>query len=162
MRILKFLGTFIGALVLVFFIVFGFNLDALVTLSQNSDDLQEGQQWVPLTSSLKGLTEYIGANPQHVSLVSRSATNPDTTLRYGADRRHTMGTLSNFFLITTYARLAESDSLYPDELITISETDLYQLPHIDYSNHQDAKAVMRNSESLTGKDQIPLKYLIQT
>src|SRR5699024_4882190 len=162
MRILKFLCTFIGALVLVFFIVFGFNLDALVTLTENSDDLQEGQQWVPLSSSLKGLTEYIGANPQHVSLVSQSAINPDTTIRYGADKPRTMGTLSNFFLITTYARLVENDDLNPDELIPIDETDRYQLPYIDFSNHEDAKSAMRSSNSLTGKDQIPLKDLIQT
>ncbi|HLR26414.1 MAG TPA: serine hydrolase [Fodinibius sp.] len=162
MRILKFLGTFIGALVLVFFIVFGFNLDALVTLTENSDDLQEGQQWVPLSSSLKGLTEYIGANPQHVSLVSQSAINPDTTIRYGADKPRTMGTLSNFFLITTYARLVENDELNPDELITIGEADRYQLPYIDFSNHEDAKSAMRSSKSLTNKDQIPLKDLIQT
>ena len=117
---------------------------------------------MPLSSSLKGLTEYIGANPQHVSLVSQSAINPDTTIRYGADKPRTMGTLSNFFLITTYARLVENDELNPDELITIGEADRYQLPYIDFSNHEDAKSAMRSSKSLTNKDQIPLKDLIQT
>src|SRR5699024_8562634 len=66
------------------------------------------------------------------------------------------------FLITTYARLVENDDLNPDELIPIDETDRYQLPYIDFSNHEDAKSAMRSSNSLTGKDQIPLKDLIQT
>ena len=43
MRILKFVGVFIGTLLIVFLIVFGFNLDALETLYNNSGDLQEGQ-----------------------------------------------------------------------------------------------------------------------
>src|SRR5699024_10342972 len=88
--------------------------------------------------------------------------NPDTTIRYGADKPPTMGTLSNFFLITTYARLVENDELNPDELIPIGETDRYQLPYIDFSNHEDAKSAMRSSKSLTGKDEIPLGDLILT
>src|SRR5699024_3044250 len=136
MRALKFLGVTVGVLALVFFIVFGLNLDALVTLSKNSDDLKEGQNWIPQTSSLKGLTEYIGANPKRVSLVSRSGTNPDTTIYYGADKPHTMGTLSNFFLIATYARLVESDSLDPNQPISFEKTDRYQLPYTNSSNHR--------------------------
>jgi hypothetical protein len=161
MRALKFIGVTLGTLLLVFFLVFGFNLDALVTLSENSDDLQEGQQWVPKTTSLKGLTEYIAQNPRHSAVVSRSSTNPDTTIAYGANERHTMGTLSNFFLIVTYARLVESDSLDPRELIPLKETDEYQLPYIDASNHEDAKTSLKNNEVVTdGK--APLDKLLQT
>lgn len=161
MRILKFLGIIIGTLLAVFFIVFGFNLNALVTLSQNSDDLQEGQEWVPQTSSLKGLTEYIGANSHHVSLVSRSATNPDSTIRYGANKRRTMGTLSNFFLIATYARLAEEGSLNPNELVAITDADIYQLPYINASNHKEAKTALRASKMLAEGDKIPLHEIVQ-
>lgn len=161
MRVLKFIGVTVGTLLLIFFLVFGFNLDALVTLTKNSDDLQEGQEWVPKTSSLKGLTEYIGQNPDRAAVVSRSATNPDTTISFGGNQRHTMGTLSNFFLITTYARLVEEGSLDPDELIPLEKIDRYQLPYIDASNHDDAKAALKNQEAIT-EGKAPLDELIQT
>ena len=162
MRILKFVGAFVGTLVLIFFIVFGFNLDALYTLYENSEDLQEGQQWVSKTTSLKGLTEYIGEQPAHVSVVSRSITNPDTIIAYGPDRPRTMGTLSNFFLITTYARLVENGNINPDKNIPLEEIDHYQLPYIDASHHQDAKSALNNQGTVTSENEVPLQDLIQS
>jgi len=161
MRILKFVGAFIGTLVLVFFLAFGFNLDALYTLYENSGDLQEGQQWVSKTTSLKGLTEYIGEQPAHVSVVSRSVTNPDTIIAYGADKPRTMGTLSNFFLITTFARQVENDQINPKELVSLDEVDRYQLPYIDASHHQDAKSALNNRGVINEENKIPLHELVR-
>lgn len=161
MRIFKFAGVFLGTLILVFFIVFGFNLDALYALYENSSDLQEGQEWVSKATSLKGLTEYIGRQPEHVSLVSRSATDPDTTLTYGAEQPRTMGTLSNFFLITTYARLAEDGKLNPSELVSLEQINRYQLPYIDASHHEDAREVLNNQGVITDDNKAPLNKLVQ-
>lgn len=161
MRILKFIGVTVGTLLLVFFLVFGFNLDALVTLSENSDDLQEGQEWVPKTSSLKGLTEYIAQNPERTAIVSRSTVNSDTTITYGENDRHTMGTLSNFFLITTYARLVEEGTLDPDEQIPLAKIDRYQLPYIDASNHDNAKTTLKN-QGVISEGKAPLGELVET
>lgn len=162
MRILKFVGAFLGTLLFVFLIVFGFNLDALYTLYNNSEDLQEGQEWVSTATSLKGLTQYIGENPEHSAVVSRSVTNPDTTIAYGANELHTMGTLSNFFLITTYARLVEQGEINPDELVSLDEINLYQLPYIDASNHDDAKTALDNRGVITSDNEVPLNELIQS
>ena len=161
MRILKFVGAFLGTLVLIFFIVFGFNLDALYTLYENSGDLQEGQEWVSKTSSLKGLTEYIDEQPDHVSVVSRSVTNPDTMIAYGADKPRTMGTLSNFFLITTFARQVENGTIDPEELVSLDEVDRYQLPYIDASNHQDAQTALSNQGAINSNNKVPLQELVQ-
>ncbi len=158
MRILKFIGVFLGTLLAVFLLVFGFNLDALKTLYNNSGDLQEGQEWVSKATSLKGLTQYIGDNPEHVTVVSHSLTNADTAITYNQDTPRTMGTLSNFFLITTYARLAEQDKIDPDELIALEETDQFQLPYIDASHHDDAKSALK-SKTQDGK--VPLQDLIE-
>ncbi|MDZ7657853.1 hypothetical protein [Fodinibius sp.] len=160
MRILKFIGVFLGTLLAVFFIVFGFNLDALKTLYNNSGDLQEGQEWVSKATSLKGLTQYIGSNPQHTTIVSRSVANPDTTIAYGADKPRTMGTLSNFFLITTYARLVENE-IDPDELISLDKTDRFLLPYIDESHHDDAKSALQNRDVITDDGKVPLNELLQ-
>ncbi|SHE91447.1 Beta-lactamase enzyme family protein [Fodinibius roseus] len=161
MRILKFIGVAVGTLLLVFLIVFGFNPNALFTLFENSDDLQEGQEWVSKTTSLKGLTEYIGEHPRIAAVVSRSATNPDTVISYGAGQPHTMGTLSNFLLITTYARLVENDSLDPGEPIPLKEVDAYQLPYIDATNHEDAKTALRSEGAVTSDSEVALGDLIQ-
>ena len=158
MRILKFIGVFLGTLVVIFFIVFGFNLDALKTLYNNSGDLQEGQKWVSKATSLKGLTQYIGSNPQHSAIVSQSVTNPDTTINYGGEESHTMGTLSNFFLITTYARLIEEGQLDPDQEVAWDSVDRYQLPYIDASHHDNAKNAL---QSHTKNNQVPLKKLVE-
>ncbi|HLR33242.1 MAG TPA: serine hydrolase [Fodinibius sp.] len=162
MRILKFLGAAVGTFLLVFLIVFGFNLDALFTLFENRDDLQEGQEWVSKTGSLKGLTEYIGRHPRRTAVVSRSIPNPDTTISYGADQPHTMGTLSNFFLIATYARLVDDGSLNPDELVPLADIDLYQLPYIDATNHEDAKKALHDRGAVTSGGEAALADLVQT
>lgn len=158
MRILKFIGVFLGTLIAVFLLVFGFNLDALQTLYNNSDDLQEGQEWVSKATSLKGLTQYIGSNPQHTAIVSQSVTNPDTTINYGGKELHTMGTLSNFFLITTYARLVEEGQLDSMKTVHWDSVDHHQLPYIDASHHDDAKNALQVH---TKNGQVPIHKLVE-
>ncbi|HET6528220.1 MAG TPA: hypothetical protein VFG39_05670, partial [Balneolaceae bacterium] len=155
MRILKFVGAFLGTLFIILLLTFGFNTQAVFVLFKNSDDLQEGQEWVIRTTSLKTLTEYIGLHPKRVALVSRSAVNPDTTIRYSADVPHTMGTLSNFFLIATYARLVEEDLINPDELIPLAKVNRFQLPYIDHSHHETVKAVLAEQDLITPENKVP-------
>lgn len=161
MRILKFIGAFLGTLLVVFFIVFGFNLDALVTLYENSGDLQEGQQWVPKTQSLKGLTEYIGENSDRVSLTSIVITDPDSVLNFREEKPRTMGITGNFFLIATYARLAEDGTVNPEEQVFLRDINRYQLPYIDQSNHSDALAGLENNGSITDKNTVSLDDLVR-
>lgn len=161
MRILKFIGAFLGTLLVVFLIVFGFNLDALVTLYENSGDLQEGQQWVPKTQSLKGLTEYIGENSERVSLTSIVITDPDSVLNFREEKPRTMGVTGNFFLIATYARLAEEGSVDPEEQIFLHDINRYQLPYIDQSNHSDALAGLENNGSISDENTVTLDDLVR-
>jgi hypothetical protein len=72
-----------------------------------------------------------------------------------------MGTLSNFFLITTYARLVENGEIDPNELISLDAVDRYQLPYIDASNHENAKAVLADEGAITEDNEAPLNQLIQ-
>lgn len=161
MRILKFIGAFVGTLLVVFLLVFGFNMDALVTLYENSGDLQEGQQWVPKTQSLKGLTEYIGENPDHVSLTSIVITDPDSVLNFREEKPRTMGITGNFFLIATYSRLIESGSIDPEEQVQLAHVDPYQLPYIDQSNHSDALTGLENSGSITEANTVSIDDLVR-
>lgn len=143
LRILKFIGAFLGTLLVVLLIVFGFNLSALTTLVENSDDLQEGSEWVAEATSLKGLTEYMGAHPGRVSLVSAGIDEPDSTIRYGPHAPRTMGTLSNFLLLAEYVRRVEEGGLDPEETVSLEEVDRFQLPYVDASHHRSAVRSLR-------------------
>jgi hypothetical protein len=152
MRILKFAGAFLGTLLVIFLIVFGFNLNAVFTLFENQKGIQEGQEWVQNTSSLKGLTEYIGAQPQRVSVASVDIDNPDSTILYNPRTPRTMGRLSNIFLIIEYARQVEDGTLDPGEQIPLSKIDRYQLPYMDASAHDNAIESIRDSNAESGSD----------
>ena len=143
MRILKFIGAFLGAFLVIFLIVFGFNLNALFTLFENQKGIQEGQEWVQKTYSLKGLTEYIGAQPERVSVASLALTNPDSSITYNTHTPRTMGRLSVIFSIIEYARQVEEGTLNPGEQISLSAINQYQLPYIDESDHDDALQHLR-------------------
>lgn len=149
MRALKFAGAFLLTLIVVFLVVFGYNLEALFTLFENQQGIQEGQEWVEKTYSLKGLTEYIGEQPQHVSVVSLAINNPDSSIHYNTRTPRTMGRLANIFLITEYARRVENGTLNPDQQIPFSALDRYQLPFMDESDHDDALNFLREQPAST-------------
>ena len=161
MRILKFIGVFLGTLIIVLFIVFGFNLDALYTLYENREGLQEGREWVDKTSSLKGLTEYIGAQPDHVSVASLAVNNPDSSILYNEHAPRTMGRLSNIFLITEYARRVERGALDPEMRVPIDEINSYQLPYMDASNHEDALSVLDEEGKINDDDTVALTDVVR-
>ncbi|MDZ7715789.1 MAG: serine hydrolase [Balneolaceae bacterium] len=161
MRILKFLGAFLGTLLVILLIVFGFNMNALITLFENSEDIQEGYEWVEKTYSLKGLTEYIGAQPERVSIASLSIENPDSSLLYNEHTPRTMGRLSNFFVITEYIRQFEKGLLNPDEQISLDEIDKYQLPYMDASTHEDVKNMLGDQGKISEQNTVALIDLVE-
>jgi hypothetical protein len=161
MRILKFIGAFLGTLILVFFLAFGFSLDSLFTLFENRESLQEGQEWVAKTSSLKGLAEYIGAQPEHVSIVSLNLTHPDSSISYNGHTPRTMGRLSNIFLAIHYARQVAAGKLDPDRQIPLDEVNKYQLPYMDYSSHTNALAALEDAGEISDKGTVSLSSLMQ-
>ncbi|MDX1671347.1 MAG: serine hydrolase, partial [Balneolaceae bacterium] len=159
MRILKFIGAFVGTFLVVFLIVFGFNLQSLEILFRNSESLQEGSQWVEKTTSLKGLTEYVGANAGHVSILSRSIEKPDSVLSYQPQTRRSMGRLANLFLLIEYARQVEKGEIDPGQLIPVDSVRRYQLPYIDQSGHEDAIDYLQNNGFVTD-GLVPLDKLV--
>lgn len=161
LRILKFIGAFLGTFLIIFLIVFGFNMNALFTLFENSEDIQEGQEWVDKTFSLKGLTEYIGAQPERVSIASIAIKNPDSSLLYNEHTPRTMGLLSNIFLLIEYARQVEKGDLQPEEKVALAEVNRYLLPYTDASNHNNAVASLRDQDKVSGKNTVALADLVR-
>lgn len=161
LRILKFLGVFLAAFLFIFFIVFGFNMNALFTLMENSEDIQEGQEWVAKTQSLKGLTEYIGQQPERVSIVSIAIENPDSSILYNEHAPRTMGILSNIFTVIEFARQVEAGELDPNEQVALSEVDYFQLPYMDASNHGTAVDQLEEREKISEQNTVALADLVQ-
>jgi len=161
LRILKFIGAFLGTFLIIFLIVFGFNMNALITLFENSEELQEGQEWVSKTQSLKGLTEYIGAQPERVSIASLALNNPDSAILYNEHAPRSMGRLSNIFLLIEYARQVESGTLNSEEQIPVSEINRHQLPYMDASNHDNAISTMRDRDKVTSENTIALVDIVR-
>lgn len=161
MRILKFAAAFLGTFLLIFLIVFGFNMNALFTLFENSGDIQEGQEWVANTKSLKGLTEYIAAQPERVSIASLALDNPDSSILYNEHTPRTMGRLSNIFLAIDYAWLVETGQLNPYERVPLSNISRRQLPYIDASNHRDAIEWLRENGKVSDLGSVSISDLVQ-
>lgn len=161
MRILKFIGAFLATFLLIFLIAFGFNLDALYTLWNNQADIQEGQEWVQKTSSLKGLTEYVAAQPERVSIASVAISNPDSSIMYNQHTPRTMGRLSVIFTVIEYARQIEAGDLNPNDQVPLEEVNQFQLPYMDESDHEDAIATLHDQDKISDDDSVALKNLVQ-
>lgn len=161
LRILKFLGAFLTAFLFIFLIVFGFNMNALFTLMENSEDIQEGQEWVAKTQSLKGLTEYIAEQPERVSIASIAIENPDSSILYNERTPRTMGILSNIFTVIEFARQAENGELDPNEQVSLSEVDQYQLPYVDASNHSTAVDMLDDRGKISERNTVAIADLVQ-
>lgn len=159
MRILKFAGAFLLTLIVVFLFTFGYNLDALFTLFENQRGIKEGQEWVQKTNSLKGLTEYIGEQPERVSVVSLAINDPDSSIMYNQHAPRTMGRLSVLFSVIEYARQVEQGTINPDEQVPLSEINRYQLPFIDESSHDDAMNML-NDRQANSESTVALKHVV--
>jgi len=136
--IIKFLSLFFVSAVFIFGIVFGLGWEGFQTLFQNEEGLAEGSEWIEKTFSLKGLTEYIAENPQHVSVVSFNVNDPDSGIFYNAETPRTMGALQNLLLLIEYERQAELGQIDPEKTVTPNELTPYLLPGIGESNHREA------------------------
>lgn len=161
MRALKFAGAFLGALIVIFLIIFGTNLNALLILFENHGALKEGQEWVEKTHSLKGLTEYIAAQPEHVSVVSLASDNPDSSISYNGHTPRTMGRLANLFVLAEYVRQTEEGQLDPDEAVPYAHINRYQLPYMDATDHQDALARLREWSDGSSDSTVALKHVVE-
>ncbi len=98
----------------------------------------EGSQWVEETYSLRGLSQYIEANPEHVSIVSSVISSPDSTISYKADTPRPMGTTANFFTLVAAADLIQSGNLDGNQTIHWESVSSYQIPGVNGSEHNQS------------------------
>jgi len=160
-RAFKFISYFLGTAVLVFLFIFGINRSSFELMFENRDGLAEGSEWVEQTYSLKGLTNYIAAHPDRISIVSIVTDKPDSSIFYGEDIPRTLGTLSNLFIFIGYADAIEKGELDPGQIISWDEITLHLIPQAGETVHSDAYREGLNKGWIDGNNKINLVHALQ-
>lgn len=157
-RVFKFFAAFLGTTVIIFGGILLFNWQAFNTFFENRDAMVEGSQWVEETYSLRGLTHYIDQNPEHVSVVSLVANQPDSSIRYMENVRRPMGTTANFFILVAAADLIENETLNAEDRLDWNTISRHQLPGVNRSEHEQSYTAGRNRGWINGDDEISLTH----
>ena len=137
LRLIKFFGVFLITAIIIFGFVIGWNWKTFSVFLDNRDALIEGNEWIIKTSSLKGLSEYIGENPNHSSIASVPVNRPVSIIFYQEKKERTQGTTANFFILLAYAIEIDHGNVSAEELIDWNQVEQYQLPGVDESVHLD-------------------------
>ncbi len=138
MRILKFFGAFLITAVLIFGFVLGWNWNAFTIFLDNRDALMEGNEWISKTHSLRGLSEFMGENPQFASVASKVVEQPDSAIYLEENLPRVMGTTANFFILAAYAIEIDRGSKDADDLLNLDEISRFKLSNIEESVHREA------------------------
>lgn len=138
MRIIKFISLFLLTAIIIFGFVIGFNWNTFKVFIDNREALMEGNEWILKTVSLKGLSEFIGENPEHGSISSVVISKPDSSLHFGSELRRSMGTTSNLFILLGYAIEMENGRFTNETPISWQDISKYQLPDVNESEHHNS------------------------
>ncbi len=155
-RALLFFSSFVTVAVVIYAMALIPNFSAFKTLFQNGEGMSEGSEYVANTYSLADLTRFIGSKPEHVSVVSLSIDQPDSSLYYQENNLRTMGSLGNLILLYSYANGVESSQLDPNEELSIEEISKYRLPLISQNAHNGAieRLITKESPRFTLEDAV--------
>lgn len=137
-RAFKFIGAFLITTLIIFGSVLFLNWKPFTIFFENRDAMTEGSEWVEKTYSLRGLTQYIGTNPEYVSLVSNVITANDSTISYEPHVQRPMGTTANIFLLIAAADAIENGELDKDQKLNWDSVSKYQIPGVNESEHEQS------------------------
>lgn len=137
LRLFKFFGVFLITTIIIFGFVIGWNWKTFTVFLDNREALLEGNEWIIKTSSLKGLSEYIGENPDHSSISSVTLNRADSHILYQEKTERTQGTTANFFILLAYAIEIDRGNVSPETKIEWEQIKLYQLSGVNESIHID-------------------------
>ena len=144
MRILKFFSVFVLTAIIIFGFVLGWNWKAFTVFLDNREALTEGSEWVTYSSSLRGLSEFMGQNPQYSSVASIVIERPDSLILYEEHTPRIMGTTANFFILAAYAIKLDRGEKQGGSMLDWDEITRYQLPNVDESVHKESFRTAQN------------------
>lgn len=158
-RALIFIFSFIGVAVVIYAMAIVPNYSAFKTLFTNAEGMAEGSEYVANTYSLADLTNFIGKKPEHVSLVSLSLDEPDSSLYYEAQTPRTMGSLGNLILLYAYTQAVAQERINPDALLSLDEISRFELPMISQNAHSGAIEALTLDKSTFTLDEVVSKMV---
>lgn len=127
-RLFLFVSTFLLAALLIGGTVYWLNQGALDTVFENRSALSEGNEWVELTFSMQGVTDYISQHPDRISIYRHQSGEADADLAYRADERRALGMLTGFHAMIALASAFEEGELDPDEPVRWEAIRAHQIP----------------------------------
>ncbi|MCC5905903.1 MAG: hypothetical protein JJU13_06855 [Balneolaceae bacterium] len=150
MRLLKFFGVFLATAIVIFGFVLGWNWKSFSVFLDNREALMEGNEWVPYTSSLRGLSEFMGQNPDVSTVASIVITYPDSSLFFEEHTPRAMGATSKFFILAAYAVKMDDGDFTGNEQIEWNEVSRFQLPDVEASAHRESYRTAQNRGWIDG------------
>lgn len=138
MKAFKFLFAFFLIAAAVLGGILALNWTAFKVVFSDPQAFSEGSEWIEKTYSLAGLTEYMQANPEHISVVSLHTSNPDGHVMYNESEPRVMGALGNLFLLIEYTNQLEEGRISADDKIAVADINRYVVPSWYESGHATA------------------------
>lgn len=161
-RAFKFFAAFFFTALFIFGAILFLNWKPFNTFYENREAMVEGSEWVEETYSLRGLSRYIAANPQHVSVVSSVISSAgDSTISFGAEIPRPMGTTANIFILIASADAIESGILDAGQPIAWDAVSGYQVPGVGASEHEQSRRAATDRGWINSDGMIPLSRALQ-
>src|SRR6056297_397178 len=160
-RVFKFFAAFFVTALVIFGAILAFNWDAFNTFYDNRDAMVEGSRWVEDTYSLRGLSDYIDKNPEHVSLVSNVINSPDSTIQYMEDVRRPMGTTANFFILLVIADMISSGEVSADSPVSWTRVTDHLLTGVNRSEHEQSYSSAVARDWINNSDELTLNHAMR-
>jgi len=144
-RIAKFVGIFLAVTIAVFGGIYLLNKSAVDAVLKN--DLSEGTEWVPKTYSLRGLVEYLAADPNSYSLVSLRGDEPDSSIYFNADAKRSLGNLAHIMLIAAYVDAVDSGTVDRNQAVDWAKIYALHVPRFENNRFSAAISELQKVEN---------------
>lgn len=149
-RLLKFIGFFLAVTLAMLGGIYLINKQAVDTAFKN--DLSDGTEFVPMTYSLKGLVEYIQAQPQDISLVSLRGSDPDSHFVVNAETSRSLGNMANTLLLAAYTSAVHAGTVDRTETVDMDILAALHVTGYDDSGFRRAQTALSDQGNPTLDD----------
>lgn len=161
MRIAKFLAVFMIVTGLVYLLVVGLNFNVFKTVFSNQEALAEGSEWVEKTFSLSGMTDFVAAHPDMVSIVMLPTDSlSDHRLLFEERTPRAMGATSHFILLYAYAKGVANGVVFPEQPVLLDDLARFTVPGHEPNRHRESIRVL-NRLQLVVDNQVPLDAIVR-
>jgi D-alanyl-D-alanine carboxypeptidase len=121
--------------------------------------ISEGREWSSRLKTPEDLLEYIISHPQDVSLVAYEIGNSQKGIFYNADEKRPLASTIKILVLAEYARQVDRGILSPNELVNLSDFEIYYLPGTDGNAHPNALKALKIKAYINSTNQVELRHI---